>query len=123
MNITVYALPHLAEQGLTINNTTPRSFRPLTPQRIIETICTEKGIRFETLHSKSRKGETPYCRQLIMYVLKKRLDKDLSLKAIGQLFGDRDHSTVIHSIQAIKDWISWNETKRREVTYFLEYDY
>ncbi|MDH5397570.1 MAG: chromosomal replication initiator protein DnaA, partial [Cyclobacteriaceae bacterium] len=38
-----------------------------------------------------------------------------SLKAIGMHFGGRDHSTVIHSIQAVDDLMDTNATFKATV--------
>ena len=41
-----------------------------------------------------------------MYLAKKMTDK--SLKAIGETFGGRDHSTVIYSCNAVQDLLDTN---------------
>ena len=38
-----------------------------------------------------------------------------SLKAIGEQFGGRDHSTVIHSCKAVQDQIETDETFKETV--------
>jgi chromosomal replication initiator protein len=50
--------------------------------------------------SKDRKFVTP--RHIAMYFCKVLTDD--SLKKIGQYFGNRDHSTVIHGIRNVEDW-------------------
>jgi chromosomal replication initiator protein len=55
----------------------------------------------EKLHSKTRLREVVMARQLSMYLAKNYTNS--SLKSIGDSFGGRDHSTVIHSLKAVQD--------------------
>ena len=55
----------------------------------------------ETLAGKTRKRQIVIARQLSMYLAKNLTDK--SLKAIGENFGGRDHSTVIYSCKTVQD--------------------
>ena len=50
---------------------------------------------------KTRKRSIVIARQLSMYLAKNLTNK--SLKAIGENFGGRDHSTVIYSCKAVQD--------------------
>ncbi len=58
-------------------------------------------VPVEKLHGKTRKRSIVIARQLSMYLAKNFTTN--SLKSIGQNFGNRDHSTVIYSLQAVKD--------------------
>lgn len=58
-------------------------------------------ITFENLCDKSRKRDFVVPRHLCMYLTHEYAE--MSLKAIGQHFGGRDHSSVIHAITAIED--------------------
>ncbi|MCB0547838.1 MAG: chromosomal replication initiator protein DnaA, partial [Phaeodactylibacter sp.] len=49
----------------------------------------------------TRKRQVVIARQLSMYLAKNLTDK--SLKAIGENFGGRDHSTVIYSCKTVQD--------------------
>jgi chromosomal replication initiation ATPase DnaA len=60
------------------------------------------GIPWKQIESKSRKREIVLARQLYCVYAKQRLG-DISLKSIGLAIGNRDHTTVIHSIQTVKD--------------------
>jgi chromosomal replication initiator protein len=48
-----------------------------------------------------------------MYLIRK--ETSTSLLEIGQLFGGRDHSTVLHSCEKIDHSINVNQTLRREI--------
>ena len=53
------------------------------------------------MRAKTRRKEIALARQLAMYLVKEITNN--SLKTIGLHFGGRDHSTVIHACQIIKD--------------------
>jgi chromosomal replication initiator protein len=57
----------------------------------------------EKLGSKTRKRSIVIARQLSMYLTKNLTNN--SLKAIGDNFGGRDHSTVIYSCKTVQDLI------------------
>ncbi len=58
-------------------------------------------VPVEKLGGKTRKRQIVIARQLSMYLAKNLTDK--SLKAIGEMFGGRDHSTVIYSVKTVQD--------------------
>ena len=64
----------------------------------------EMRITVADLKAQSRKREYVEARQIAM-LLCRELIKGLSLKKIGEAFGDRDHSTVIYSCETALDLI------------------
>jgi chromosomal replication initiator protein len=68
---------------------------------IQKSVCEYFSVPMEKLKEKTRKRAVVQARQLSMY-LAKSFTKN-SLKVIGRHFGGRDHSTVIHSCQAVRD--------------------
>src|SRR5690606_11590219 len=66
---------------------------------IQKAVCEYYNISLNNLLSKSRKAEYVLPRQIAMYLV--REIKNESYPKIGQEFGNRDHSTVMHSIQKI----------------------
>lgn len=77
--------------------------RPVTSDLIKEVICREFSISIEDMDSKKRSRPIAYPRQIAMYLT--RVLTDLSLPKIGEEFGGRDHSTVIHAYDKIKQMI------------------
>jgi chromosomal replication initiation ATPase DnaA len=69
--------------------------------QVMFTICEFYHITLDQIKSKSRKREHVLARQIAMVYFKEKTD--YSLKRIGSLFENRDHSTVIHAIQAIQN--------------------
>ena len=58
-------------------------------------------IPYEKISQKTRKREIVQARQITMYLAKKFTKN--SLKVIGEHFDGQDHTTVIHSVQVVKD--------------------
>ncbi len=56
-------------------------------------------VSLANLKSRSRKKEIVMARQVAMYFAKRHTNH--SLQSIGDYFGGRDHSTVIHALQAV----------------------
>jgi chromosomal replication initiator protein len=73
----------------------------ITPSLIRERVAQLFGVSVEALSSKKRTKEVTMPRQVAMYLIRELLD--LPLVEIGKLFGGRDHSTVIHSIQKVEE--------------------
>ena len=70
-------------------------------------------MQVDKLKDKTRKRAIVQARQLSMY-LAKSLTKN-SLKSIGKHFGGRDHSTVIHSCQAVQDLMDTDQKFKEAV--------
>ena len=71
------------------------------------------GIQVEDLKAKTRKKEIVIARQVAMYFSKEFTNH--SLKSIGYHFGGRDHSTVIHAVQAINDLMETDPSFRNAI--------
>jgi chromosomal replication initiator protein len=85
----------------------------LTPERIREVVARRWSVRPEALSSKRRTKDLTVPRQVAMYLIKEILDTPLV--RIGQVFGGRDHSTVIHSIRKVEEDMQGDPEFRREV--------
>ena len=68
---------------------------------IQQRVATEWGVTVEGLRSKTRTKNLTVPRQVAMYLAREVLG--LQLVEIGQAFGGRDHSTVIHSLERVAD--------------------
>lgn len=82
--------------------------KPITIQDIKEEVVDYYKLTLEQVESKSRKHEITLARQMAMYLSKKMTPN--SLKTIGSYFGNRDHSTVLHSCQAIENYLVTDNT-------------
>ena len=73
---------------------------PLTIDDILEKVCKHYNVPQQYVFSKSRKRDYVQVRQVSMYLAQKYTKMPAS--RIGQLIGNRDHSTVIHSCNTIE---------------------
>jgi len=85
----------------------------LSPERIRELVAQRWRVRPEALSSKRRTKDLTVPRQVAMYLIKETLG--MSLVRIGELFGGRDHSTVIHSIRRVEEEMERDPDFRRQV--------
>lgn len=83
-------------------------------KEIVKTVAAFYGIEEDEIYNKGRKKEVIKPRQVIMYLL--REDLDISFPSIGEKVGNRDHSTVIHSYEKIKNDIKTDNNLLQEVT-------
>ena len=74
--------------------------KPLTVDEIIETVCNHFNVSPSAVGGKSRKRDYVIVRQVSMYFAQKHTKMPAS--RIGQLIGNRDHSTVIHSCSTVE---------------------
>lgn len=81
---------------------------------IKDTVARYYNIRIEEFKSKKRNREISYPRQIAMYLCRELTD--MSLPKIGDEFGGRDHTTVIHAYDKITEDIEKNPETRRAVS-------
>lgn len=70
-------------------------------------------LSVEKLQSKTRLREVVMARQLSMYIAKNFTGS--SLKSIGDSFGGRDHTTVLHSLKTVQDMMDTDELFKDKV--------
>jgi chromosomal replication initiator protein len=73
--------------------------RRITPKMILDATAEMFGHPVEELCGKSRSRPLVQARQVGMYVFRELTD--FSYPAIGRVFGDRDHTTVMHAVEKI----------------------
>jgi chromosomal replication initiator protein len=87
--------------------------RPLTIDRIQETVAEYYSVSVEDMKSKRRDKHIVFPRQVAMFVV--REETPSSLPVIGQAFGGRDHTTALHSIEKIMNELKEDDRLRYEV--------
>jgi chromosomal replication initiator protein len=92
---------------------TAKPKKNISVKDVIKTISGFYGIEEASIYEKGRKKEIIKPRQVIMYVL--REDFDISFPSIGEKVGNRDHSTVIHSYEKVKNDIKTDATLAQEI--------
>ena len=96
-----------------LRNHIKTSSKEITIENIQKMVCEYFGVPFDKLQQKTRKREIVQARQITMY-LAKAFTKN-SLKTIGEHFGGRDHTTVIHSCQTVKDLMDTDSVFKENV--------
>jgi chromosomal replication initiator protein len=91
-------------KNLVKNSTKPKKNTPV--KDVIKAIANFYNISEDSVFDKTRKKEVVKPRQVIMYIL--REDFNISFPSIGEKLGGRDHTTVIHSCEKIKDDLKTN---------------
>ncbi len=96
-----------------LRNHIKTSSKEITIENIQKMVCEYFDVPYEKLQQKTRKREIVQARQITMY-LAKAFTKN-SLKTIGEHFGGRDHTTVIHSCQTVKDLMDTDSVFKENV--------
>jgi len=96
-----------------LRNIVKTSSKEITIDTIQKMVCEYYEITYDKLQAKTRKREIVQARQISMF-LAKQFTKN-SLKTIGDHFGGRDHTTVIHSRQTVKDLMDTDTMIREQV--------
>lgn len=100
----------------TIERSIPRP--SVQPRQLIDAVCQYYNIGLEDLVGKSRKRELVIPRQISMYLL--REETRASFPSIGQELGNRDHTTVMHACDKIKDAVETDERIRQDVRFLRQ---
>jgi chromosomal replication initiator protein len=88
---------HLAEEVL---KDLLGSGSKITKQIILKNVIEEFGFSEAELRGKKRTQKLALARQTSMFLIRTMLN--LSLAEIGEFFGGKDHSTVIHAIDKVE---------------------
>jgi chromosomal replication initiator protein len=95
-----------------VNKKEENGIKEVDIETIIQIVSEFYHIDINLLKSKKKNGPVVRARQLSMYLCSKMTDK--SLKVIGDMF-NRDHSTVINSINKISDIEKSDAEMRKEI--------
>lgn len=101
----------LEVKNLIKNNIKPK--RTVSVKELIYIISNFYNINEESITQKTRRKEVVRPRQLIMYIL--REDFNISYPSIGEKLGGRDHTTVIHSCEKIKNDLKTDSVLAKEL--------
>ena len=96
--VSISGLPMTVENIAPVLNP-PADQVEASPEAVMLVVSEQFGIPIEDLKSSSRRREISVARQVGMFLMRKHTD--LSLPKIGEVFGGKDHTTVLHSCQKI----------------------
>ena len=85
----------------------------ITAEKIISVVSNHYSISIEDMKAKKKQKEIVQARQVAMFLLKEKLD--MNLTTIGGHFGGKDHSTVISSIRKIEEAIKEEFLFKKEI--------
>jgi chromosomal replication initiator protein len=91
----------------------PESASSLTVLAIQQAVAKEWGVTVDGLRSKTRTKNLTIPRQIAMYLTRELLSTQLV--EIGNAFGGRDHSTVIHSLEKVQQDITEDTALRSRI--------
>ena len=97
-----------------IRNFVSQINKEITLDFIQKLVAEHFGVTMDKIQGKTRKRSIVIARQLSMFLAKKLTDK--SLKSIGEMFGGRDHSTVIYSCKTVQDLMETDAIFKDTVT-------
>jgi chromosomal replication initiator protein len=87
--------------------------KAVSVQEVVKTIADFYGIDEASIYEKTRRKEVVRPRQVIMFLL--REDFHISFPTIGEKMGGRDHTTVIHSCEKVKNDITLDSVLSQEI--------
>lgn len=91
---------------------------PISPPRIMAATAESFGVSMPDLEGPSRRQPLARARQVAMYLCRELTD--LSLPKIGELFGGRDHTTVLHGVNNVNRLMTIDPTLFDRVTALLQ---
>lgn len=107
-NITLELANEALKDILSVNKT-----RIVNSVTIQDTVARYFDLKTEEFKSKKRTRDLSHPRQIAMYLCRELTE--MSLPRIGEEFGGRDHTTVIHAYDKIEEEITTNPETRRIV--------
>ena len=120
LRVKAYAI--LTHQSINIDMATEalkdiinsRNPKQITIDMILEIASTYYNLRIEDFKSSKRTRNIAFPRQIAMYLCRKLTD--VSLPKIGEAFGGRDHSTVIHAYDKISGKLKDDENLENAIS-------
>lgn len=88
--------------------------KSVSAKKIMEVVADFYHVLVDDLIRQSRKKEFVTPRQIAMYIIRKELET--SLPMIGEIFGGRDHTTVIHAIDKVRSLSKEKETLKQALS-------
>lgn len=98
-------------KNLIKNSSKPKKL--ISTKEVIKIVSNFYNIDEQSIYDKTRRKDIIRPRQVVMYIL--REDFNISYPSIGQKIGGRDHTTVIHSCDKIKNELQVDNGLNQEI--------
>jgi chromosomal replication initiator protein len=92
--------------------------RVTSAKKIAESVAEFYNISMEDLIKQSRKKEFVKPRQIAMFLIRRELDN--SFPSIGDFFGGRDHTTVMHAVEKVENLLTTKESFKQELDLIMD---
>jgi chromosomal replication initiator protein len=99
-----------------VKNVLKNSVKPkknISIKEVVKIVADFYNIEENTIYDKTRRKEIVQARQMIMYILREEFS--VSYPLIGQKLGGKDHTTVIHSYEKVKNDLKTNSVLAEEL--------
>jgi chromosomal replication initiator protein len=113
MHTDIKQKPVTAAEAKVLIKNSIRPKRMISIDTVVKTVSNYYNIDDRVIYEKTRRKEIVHARQIIMFVL--REDFNESYPAIGAKLGGKDHTTVIHSYEKIKNDLITNPHLMKEL--------
>ncbi len=90
----------------------------ITPDMILRVVCEHYDVRAANIVSRKKIASLVVPRQVFMYICREYTDA--TLESVARLLGRKDHSTVIHGVNKIKNELVTNSELRGNVDVILK---
>ncbi len=90
----------------------------VTVKKIVSLVAEFYNVTGEDLIKQSRRQEFVKPRQIAMFLARQELSS--SFPSIGEFFGGRDHTTVMHAVEKIQNMLTEKESFKQEVDLILD---
>ena len=85
----------------------------VTPETVKKVVCKHFNIKLSDIESAKRTKNLAFPRQIAMYLCREVTEE--SFPKIGEYFGGRDHTTVLHACQKISNELETNESLKEVI--------
>lgn len=82
---------------------------------IMETVSEYYDVSIKAIKGKNRSRKNVLARHVAIYLM--RQNTRLTCKQIGEILGDRDHSTVLHGVKMVNNYMThpYDDTIKKDV--------